>query len=240
MAYIHPDNQTLLWNTIQKAPNFEKLGDKKTQWFKSVIRDFYEQEGKSIKTQSDLQNVNKSTITYMVHLLKQITPNPIHKTQYPSMTSLPSTTGSVERINQYTEQFNHRQKEYEMMNAKPLPPPIDAVNEKISDEAITNMDELIRQQLAQREQELKMFGQSPQQNLPLGKLKINEEVSIETIAIEPKKEGKSVSWKENNETDYKKEIEELRNIIYELKETVEYLKSQIQTSESKKEEECSM
>jgi len=26
MAYIHPDNQTLLWNTIQKAPNFEKLG----------------------------------------------------------------------------------------------------------------------------------------------------------------------------------------------------------------------
>jgi hypothetical protein len=212
MAYIHPDNQTLLWNTIQKAPNFEKLGINKTQWFKSIIQDFYENEGKFIRTQIDLQNINKSTIAYMVHALKQMS------------TSLPSTSGSAERISQYNDEFNHRQKEYEMMNAKPLPPQIDQVNEKIADEAITNMDELIRQQLAQREQELKMFGQSPQQIQPSATKQDN--VAIEPIATEKK----SVSWK--NDID-RKEIDELREMVLQLKETVESLKKQINPEENK-------
>jgi len=212
MAYIHPDNQTLLWNTIRKAPNFEKLGINKTQWFKSIIQDFYENEGKFIRTQIDLQNINKSTIAYMVHALKQMS------------TSLPSTSGSAERISQYNDEFNNRQKEYEMMNAKPLPPQIDQVNEKIADEAITNMDELIRQQLAQREQELKMFGQSPQQIQPSATKQDN--VAIEPIATEKK----SVSWK--NDID-RKEIDELREMVLQLKETVESLKKQINPEENK-------
>jgi hypothetical protein len=212
MAYVHPDNQTLLWNTIQKAPNFEKLGINKTQWFKSIIQDFYENEGKFIRTQIDLQNINKSTIAYMVHALKQMS------------TSLPSTSGSAERISQYNDEFNNRQKEYEMMNAKPLPPQIDQVNEKIADEAITNMDELIRQQLAQREQELKMFGQSPQQIQPSATKQDN--VAIEPIATEKK----SVSWK--NDID-RKEIDELREMVLQLKETVESLKKQINPEENK-------
>jgi hypothetical protein len=211
MAYIHPDNQTLLWNTIQKAPNFEKLGINKTQWFKSIIQDFYENEGKFIRTQIDLQNINKSTIAYMVHALKQMS------------TSLPSTSGSAERISQYNDEFNHRQKEYEMMNAKPLPPQIDQVNEKIADEAITNMDELIRQQLNQREQELKMFGQSPQQLPPSATKQDN-------VPIEPTTEKKSVTWK--NDID-RKEIDELREMVLQLKETVESLKKQINPEENK-------
>jgi hypothetical protein len=211
MAYIHPDNQTLLWNTIQKAPNFEKLGINKTQWFKSIIQDFYENEGKFIRTQIDLQNINKSTIAYMVHALKQMS------------TSLPSTSGSAERISQYNDEFNNRQKEYEMMNAKPLPPQMDQVNEKIADEAITNMDELIRQQLNQREQELKMFGQSPQQIQPAT-------VKQDNVPIEPTTEKKSVTWK--NDID-RKEIDELREMVLQLKDTVELLKKQINPEENK-------
>ena len=220
MAYIHPDNQTLLWNTIQKAPNFEKLGINKTQWFKSIIQDFYENEGKFIRTQIDLQNINKSTIAYMVHALKQMNATlPSTSGSAERMSSaLPSTSGSAERMTQYNDEFNNRQKEYEMMNAKPLPPQMDQVNEKIADEAITNMDELIRQQLNQREQELKMFGQSPQQ-LPPSAVK-SETVSIEPIAMEKK----SVSWK--NDID-RKEIDELREMLIQLKETVESLKKQI-------------
>lgn len=212
MAYIHPDNQTLLWNTIQKAPNFEKLGINKTQWFKSIIKEFYDHEGKSIRNQIDLQNINKSTIAYMVHALKQMS------------TTLPSTSGSVERITQYNDEFNNRQKEYEMMNAKPPPPQMDQVNEKIADEAITNMDELIRQQLAQRELELKMFGQSPQQIQPAAVK--SETASIEPIAVEKK----SVTW--NHDID-RKEIDELREMLLQLKDTVESLKKQINPEVSK-------
>ena len=206
MAYIHPDNQTLLWNTIQKAPNFEKLGINKTQWFKSTIQDFYEHDGKSVRNQTDLQIINKSTIAYMVHTLKQMT------------TTLPSTSGSAERITQYNDEFNNRQKEYEIMNAKPQPPKMDQVNEKIADEAITNMDELIRQQLAQREEELKMFGQSPQQIQSTSVR--SEHMVIEPITVEKK----SVTW--NHDID-RKEFDELREMIIQLKETVELLKKQI-------------
>jgi len=198
MAYIHPDNQTLLWNTIQKAPHFEKLGENKSQWFKTIIRDFYENDGKNIKNQADLQTINKSTIAYMVHSLKQMN------------TALPSSNGMNERISHYTEQFNDRQKEYELMNAKPPPPQIDQINEKIADEAITNMEELIRQQLNQREQELKMFGQQPATPLP----------------VHPEK--KSVQWRDES---LKNEIDELRVIVMQLKERVESI--QIQLNENK-------
>ena len=203
MAYIHPDNQTLLWNTIQKAPNFEKLGENKSQWFKAIIRDFYENDGKNINNQADLQTINKSTIAYMVHSLKQLN------------TALPSTTGMNERISHYTEQFNDRQKEYERMNAKPLPPQIDQINEKIADEAITNMEELIRQQLNQREQELKMFGQQPATPLPVQP--VNGSAAVEPITPEKK----SVKWRDES---LKNEIDELRVIVMQLKETVESMK----------------
>jgi len=203
MAYIHPDNQTLLWNTIQKAPNFEKLGENKSQWFKAIIRDFYENDGKNINNQADLQTINKSTIAYMVHSLKQLN------------TALPSTTGMNERISHYTEQFNDRQKEYERMNAKPLPPQIDQINEKIADEAITNMEELIRQQLNQREQELKMFGQQPATPLPVQP--VNGSAAVEPITPEKK----SVQWRDES---LKNEIDELRLIVMQLKETVESMK----------------
>ena len=203
MAYIHPDNQTLLWNTIQKAPHFEKLGENKSQWFKTIIRDFYENDGKNIKNQTDLQTINKSTIAYMVHSLKQMN------------TALPSTTGMNERISHYTEQFNDRQKEYERMNAKPPPPQIDQINEKIADEAITNMEELIKQQLNQREQELKMFG--PVQP-------VNGSVPVDPITPEKK----SVQWRDEL---LKKEIDDLREIVMQLKETVESLQTKLHEKE---------
>lgn len=210
MAYIHPDNQTLLWNTIQKAPNFEKLGENKSQWFKTIIRDFYENDGKNINNQTDLKTINKSTIAYMVHSLKQMN------------TALPSNSGMTERITHYTEQFNDRQKEYERMTAKPPPPQIDKINEKIADEAITNMEELIKQQLNQREQELKMFGQQPAASVPIQP--VNESVAVDPILPEKK----SVQWRDES---LKKEIDDLREIVMQLKETVESLQKMLHEKE---------
>ena len=229
MAYVHPENQKLLWNTIQKTPIFNNLGSRQTQWFKSVIQHFYEEypNAKLIKTQQELQDINRATISFMVNSLKEqfVQPkqmqSPIHE---PNNTSLPSTSGSNERVSYYNDQFNNRQKEYESMNSKPLPPSNTIVSEKISDEAITNMDELIRQQIEQRELELKMYDKSQMPN------KINNEIPVYSGNNEQTndKSKKSVSWKsENIETIEKNEFEELKKMVFDLSETIHIMKERL-------------
>ena len=231
MAYVHPENQKLLWNTIQKTPIFNNLGSRQTQWFKSVIQHFYEEypNAKLIKTKDELQTINRATISFMVNSLKE---QLVQKPQQPVNASLPSTTGSNERMSYYNDQFNNRQKEYESMNSKPLPPSNDIVSEKISDEAITNMDELIRQQIEQRELEMKMYGQGPIVQQP-NKLNINDEIPKEAVEnyILPidlgknenkEKIKKNVSWKNENT-----EIEELKKIVLDLSETIQTMKQRL-------------
>jgi hypothetical protein len=243
MAYIHPENQKLLWNTIQKTPIFNNLGSRQTQWFKSVIQHFYEEypNAKVIKTKDELQTINRATVSFMVNSLKEMfqpkqTATPSSETNYGN-TLLPSTTGSNERVSYYNDQFNNRQKEYESMNAKPLPPTNSIVDEKISDEAITNMDELIRQQIEQRELEMKMYGQGPIVQQPK-KLNINEEIpknSVENLIVyndenkeknekneNKEKSKKSVSW--NTEEN---EFEELKKMVFDLMETIQTMKQRI-------------
>ena len=237
MAYIHPENQKLLWNTIQKTPIFNNLGSRQTQWFKSVIQHFYEEypNAKIIKTQQELQSINRATISFMVNSLKEMfqpkqTATPSSETSYGN-TGLPSTTGSNERMTYYNDQFNNLQKEYESMNAKPLPPTNNIVDEKISDEAITNMDELIRQQIEQRELEMKMYGQGPIVQPPK-RININGEIpkeSVENLIVyndyndeNKEKSKKSVSW--NTEQN---DFEELKKMVFDLMETVQTMKQRL-------------
>ena len=241
MAYIHPENQKLLWNTIQKTPIFNNLGSRQTQWFKSVIQHFYEEypNAKIIKSKDELQNINRATISFMVNSLKELVqtkhPPPASSDPNYGNTILPSTTGSNERMSYYNDQFNNRQKEYESMNSKPLPPSNDIVAEKISDEAITNMDELIRQQMEQRELELKMYGQGPIVQPPR-KLNISEEIPKDfensILPIDLGKKGnndennekikKSVSWNtEHND------FEELKKMVFDLMETIQTMKQRL-------------
>ena len=237
MAYIHPENQKLLWNTIQKTPIFNNLGSQQTQWFKSVIQRFYEEypNAAKINTKDELQNINRATISFMVNNLKELV-QPIQPVSQYSETNrenaLPSNTGSNERMAYYNDQFNNRQKEYESMNAKPLPPTNNIVDEKISDDAITNMDELIRQQIEQRELELKMYAQAPLSQMP--KIAINEEIpTIEHIVLSKNDENKektkkNVSWK-NGDVEHvdRSEFEELKKMVVDLMETIQGIKDRL-------------
>lgn len=233
MAYVHPENQKLLWNTIQKTPIFNNLGSRQqTQWFKSVIQHFYEEypNAKVIKTQQELQNINRATLSFMVNSLKEQFVQPkqmqsqIHEPS-PINSSLPSTTGSNERMSYYNDQFNNRQKEYESMNTKPLPPSNDIVSEKISDEAITNMDELIRQQIEQRELESKMYDKS---QMPPNKINSKVPLYLGNNDETNDKSKKSVSWKnESRETIEKTEFEELKKMVFDLSETIHIIKERL-------------
>jgi hypothetical protein len=137
--YVHPENQTLLWNTIQKMPQFHTSPVQKEQWFSNIIRQFYEQNQHKNMTKTDLQILNRQTIAYMVEdLQKYVQTNP------------PITSAPLTKI---VDAFASRQYEYESLN-KPKEPPVANFGEKIDDEVITNMDELLQQQIKQREYDI--------------------------------------------------------------------------------------
>jgi len=133
--YIHPENQTLLWNTLQKNPKFQNLNINKQEWFSSIIKGFYEKiQYLPPLTTQDLLQINRQTISYMMEDINAL------------LVDRPKFTESKKVVSD----FNMRQQEYESA-LKPKLPPIADFSEKISDDAIQNMDELIQQQIRQRD-----------------------------------------------------------------------------------------
>jgi hypothetical protein len=178
--YIHPENQELLWKIINKYPLFEKMGQGSKNWFKNIVQMFYEKSGELVTSLPQLKQINQETILYMVENLNHPTlstgslqstekykDNNIHNSVDMALHS--RKTLSTEPYNVVpdpytvrpppkmdTNAFGERQKEYNNMLAKPLPPEPN-FSEKFADEAISNMDELIAQHKKQREEELKQY-----------------------------------------------------------------------------------
>jgi hypothetical protein len=67
--YIHPENQRVLWTTINKANGFSEKRDA-DEWFKQVIAHFYHQNSHRVLSREDLLKLNKETIEYMIQQLK--------------------------------------------------------------------------------------------------------------------------------------------------------------------------
>lgn len=126
-SYISIDNQTMLWSTIQKIQLLhEKIPTNQQQeWFKNILGMFYQQ---NINTKYDLRQLNKETISYMINTLKQ----------------------NIEKQESYTRQFVDRQQDYDKMIKKELPPEPN-FKEPLGDGVIENMEELLQQQMKQRE-----------------------------------------------------------------------------------------
>ena len=118
-SYISVENQTLLWNTIQKVQLLHQRMDihQQQDWFKNILGMVYK---KSVNTQYDLVQLNKETIRYMIESLK------------------------------------HKPNSHQEAN-----PPEPNFKEPINDSVIENMDELLQQQLKQRELDVSQFGAMP-------------------------------------------------------------------------------
>jgi hypothetical protein len=133
--YIHPENQTLLWNTLQKNPKFQNLTINKGEWFSSIIRTFYEKiQYLPPLTTQDLMQINRQTISYMMEEINAL------------LVDRPKFAESKKVVSDFTT----RQQEYES-TLKPKLPPIADFSEKISDDVIQNMDELLQHQIRQRD-----------------------------------------------------------------------------------------
>ena len=222
--YIHSQNQELLWNTISKAPLFQIINPAyREQWFKNIIQYFYD-KNPLVRDTNSLQTINKDTIQYMINELKHIQQQkpqvqlpsvpsslsqPVASLQTNSYSPLePNYMGKSELMERKQElsnnAFTQRQKEYEKMFEKPVIPEVN-FKEKLDDEPISNIEELVEKHRREREHELTQY--SP-------KIKIDNEIQPETIIKEIIPVGepdKKVRWvDEELYNNLKKEMDELK------------------------------
>jgi hypothetical protein len=237
--FIHNKNQELLWNVINKTQIFQLVfaysrNNEPELWFRAHIQQYYQKIQNKILSVEDLNSCNHEMVAIMMNNLKSFSENngnavlqQNHQPPQQMVQQLPHTVENKQEL--YSRQFNERQKEYELMNTKPTPPVPD-INNNIKDEAISNMDELIKLHMQQREAEMKQFAPQPITQTPLeNSFKTNNNIKItstnENITLMPDvvlnetdKPRKNVSWSDNNESE--KIYKELHNEMNDLKTQV--------------------
>ena len=172
---VHPENQRLIWDIINNNPFVVQFFQtnvhiKKEHWFKTVMEHFYNTyQGKSID-KNELNQLNREVLTYMIQNLHsmttpiqpttQVPSNPIQNTIY----TPPIPENNREEM--YKKQFLEKQQEYSALFEKKPPPEIN-FREAEKDVAISNMDELIQKQHAERDAYMNFHPVPAQGILPL-------------------------------------------------------------------------
>lgn len=195
-AFVHPENQKIIWNIVNSNRyvnayfNTNKNISKET-WFRDIIEKFYSQHQYKNLSMSELNQLNKETLSFMIQSIHNTGPasqnNFIQKSEIITPPLVENT-----REQQSISAFNDRQQEYQNMMKKNVPQEID-FKEGDKDEAIQNMDDLIKQHMKERDEQLQI---AP----PLVQTHNN---NIETIQAKPTV---------NKETN-KSEIENIKNDI---------------------------
>ena len=236
--YVNLENQYLLWNIIHKnqyalhffskTPNLNK-----EDWFKTIIQHFYSQNHQRNLTINELQKLNQDTLLFMLESIRTKL-NEADKTEMESsfrpMHNITQNNQNVispkSSITSQTEyDFNNRQKAYEQMLEKKIPENVN-FKDVVADQAISNMDEVLRQHIQQREAELRAYAPAPVSTplLPSNTLKIdNSTENIKLVVDEvsnaiEQKPKKVVTWTTNTEheiTNENFENNESKNMHYE-------------------------
>jgi len=203
----------MLWTLIHKTPQintyFEnKPVSEKTEWFKQVIQTFYSRNQFRELSVPELQQVNKDTLTYM---LQHVRPGSYGEQPVASRSQImPKST--------MESQFQVRQQEYTQMLDKPTPDSVD-FREKVEDQAISNMEELIEQHRRQREKELAEFAPPPLQPQVSTEIKANTENVRFQVDEKP--------------NDLEEKIKSLEVLVLELKAEVLSLRNDLSQNKDK-------
>ena len=249
--YVNPENQKLLWNLINKHQKFNeyfinKPPANKYQWFQKCIEYMYENIKSENLTIKKLQTYNKETLVYMLNTLKELDNNTIntnelmpYSTRVNIQNDLENMPKKVSKSEIMNQNFNIRQKEYNDMIEKKIPETID-FRDKLDDEPISNIDEVLRTHLEMREKELKQYAPLPL--IPENKIVIDNnshcDINTENINIEidnqiiidnttkdlDPKIKKYVSWEDNDIESLKKQIRELIKKTDKMQEEIDVLK----------------
>lgn len=234
--YIHHANQTLLWNMVNKLPDFQKLSPPKKDFeFKNTIEYLYNMNRhKPSLTLQELQQLNRETIMAFVK------EKPNYENPQPQLQQQSSFPTFETKQEQSQRQFEERQNIYKQMNSKPDLPSPEIFKDKIEDTAIENMDALIQQYQKQREMEFQQYTPPPpissgekEKKEPLEKKKQklrmldnNANLSLSLNAIDLDLDAtankKNVSWSTTQNIEYVIEDDYWEKKIIELNDKLSH------------------
>ena len=246
--FVHNKNQELLWSVINKTPIFQQVFANSTRnepelWFRAHIQNYYQKIQYTNIGSQDLPEYNRDLISIMMNNLngfakEQYVPSQPVVNNPPMSSPMTSPTYQSSQLpytvenkqDAYNRQFDERKREYDMMTSKPEIPKVD-FGGNVKDSAISNMDELIKQHMQQRDAELQKYAPPPMENIvqPVSQLKIdkNENISLVPDVIMPSesevadnKSGKKVSWAENLEEYSHTKLDDCLKEIADLKQQV--------------------
>uniref|UniRef100_A0A6C0D3Z1 Uncharacterized protein n=1 Tax=viral metagenome TaxID=1070528 RepID=A0A6C0D3Z1_9ZZZZ len=189
--YVHPENQELLWNIMNQNQylntmlSYQSI-EQKQEWFKNIIQLFYQQNSHKTLDKTQLNQLNKDTLSYMMNYAKAVPPPNNIESSYLSQKNQRTVDTFQNKISTppiipdnradiFNQQFNARQKEYETMLDK-KPPAEPDFKEPVNDSAISNMDELIKKHMEERDAELRKYSPPP----PLPTIQTEQAVSPPT------------------------------------------------------------
>ena len=171
--YIHSQNQTILWNTVNRIPAFIQLSPPKRDLeFKRITEHFYRQcSHKPNLSMQELQEINRQTVLAFVSStsfnsttppppssLSSSPPSPQDQSRrpplHPNTNPNPNSQMFETRQEKQERAFQDRQNMYAQMTEKPNLPVPEMFKETIEDAKITNMDELIASYQKQRNLEI--------------------------------------------------------------------------------------
>lgn len=173
--FILPENQKIIWDTINKAPQFSDFGkytnESKEDWFREIIQQIYNKHKDKSMNVQELRQLNKETISTMIHSLKSKT------TTYTNINSIDTDTFNTSYINEnktatrnymleqkqevLNKEFVNRQQEFESLMSRKQVKEIDFREQTDTDQPIENMDELLKKHIRDREYEIESTQSKP-------------------------------------------------------------------------------
>jgi hypothetical protein len=212
---------------------FVQGSPQKSIWFKNIIEEFYIKIYCNQLTIPELRELNRQVIAYMTNNLREIQKK---VSRQPVVTETPkqnvfhephteysrNSAGGNSEI--YNDLFSKRQKDYEAMVVKPLPPKVE-FSENFKDEPISNMEELIKAQQQQREYDMRALEQNPIGQSHPKVMIFKDDISLPIDGIIENDPKKKVSW--SDEYEIKDEIK------HEIKDEIILLKNQMETLSEK-------
>jgi hypothetical protein len=224
--FIQPENQNILWEMVNKIPLCSTVfpvsqKNEKQNWFKGIIGDFYKRIPPNI-SRNDLYQINRDVLLAMMKSLGELSSSATKQNTI--------DRGIFSRLDMNTSSIDTKKTDYEMRQAQytnmfeiQKPKAID-FSEKLDDDVITNMNELIENQRKIRELDLQQFAPKPNEAIQNIKVNILDDVPKEVIQPQIIKGSKQVHFNlpEEQQQDIIK-----TNEILELKQKIENMDDKI-------------
>ena len=239
--YSLPENQKLIWDTISKVQKFQEMRKHDPKqcdvWFKDIIQIYYDKYQNTSINLNQLKVLNKDTIGFMLTNLKQqaiVRPLSVKNDFENNILSSSSTfsnsystiePNSNETHNFISEQKQHklnneyqmRQQEYTTLFEKPKIQAIDFSEKNNEDKPIENIEELIKNQMLEREYDIQTIMKS-EGNIDLGEENLDE----------GKNEKKSVTFSPEIMDEKSPIMEKIDSFMMEVMEKITNMQEEIQ------------